>query len=191
MPLYGSDNDLQHDKKRRDREAVTGDNKKKNRRDPSYDNVQKAILPMDIWERILCFLGVPDLGRCALVSKEMSAIAKNDVLWKHHVIKLRETAFGDFFYIEPERNSSWRNHVTILHRERTLKSISFRIWFGGRDLSLYIEIVGEDLIWKMALGGCFEFKEADGTDIDNGWLVEDVPLRSYYKALTVLKERVF
>ena len=96
MPLYGSDNDLQHDKKRRDREAVTGDNKKKNRRDPSYDNVQKAILPMDIWERILCFLGVPDLGRCALVSKEMSAIAKNDVLWKHHVIKLRETAFGDF-----------------------------------------------------------------------------------------------
>ena len=195
-----------HDKKRKSEEDSTKisslvapwNGQKKSRKSPTSssnnnNNNNHEIFPIDLWENILCFLDVPDLGKCALLSKEINAMTKNDAVWESHVRKLLKNVFDGAFYLEPYLEAYYIDHLPMPLLERSLKSASFRLWFEEWETPHYgaLRLLTKK---KAAVRGCF--KKTDGTKIKIGdntmmsggepdesyrWLVEDVPLCIYYK----------
>ena len=211
----------QHDKKRRNNNitfgTAFGNNQKKSRRgDRNNDNDQTSAagpsqrheLPIDLWPSILSFLDVPDLGSCAKVSKELSAIAQKDTVWEHHLKKLLRTVFEGAIFLVPKQAmyldpKIWTGHPHLPKPllERPLTSTNFSLWYREwRELKFdewknppcFTKIDGEEyrLHFKAAVGGSYQEEEpmdirqsvrGGGFGRGNRWLAEDVPLRLYYR----------
>jgi len=214
MPV--PDKDLQqHDKKRRHNKNIADCNchKRKSRRrynDPSAAG-RPYELPVDLWKQILCFLDVPDLGSCALVSKEISAVTKHDTVWEHHLRKLLRVVFDGAIFLVPKQargrgfGTTSKPQIRIHENlpkpllERPLKSTNFGLWYGEwREISKrFTKIDGKDyrVHYKAAVGGLDKSYRGVNwryyvdkrmmalTELcpDGSWFVEDVPLRTYYR----------
>lgn len=80
-------------------------------------------------QRIFEFLDVPDLGRCARVSREFQTISYTDDVWKGKLRKLLVKLLDGAFYSEPKERSFWvLNHAPIKISGRPLRSTNFYTW---------------------------------------------------------------
>ena len=157
-------------------------------------------IPLDVWRHILGYLDVPQLGKCAQVSKELQNLAMMDEIWENHLRKLLRLLFDGAFYIEPKHRRVWvPDHVPIPISKRPLQSTNFYAWYREWISDEYsIKYHGEDChrSWyvcnKTAVTGRYVGPDRIEIDIVHmsgspeerelcPWLFQDVPLRTYYK----------
>jgi len=160
-------------------------------------------LPIEIWEQIVCYFDVIDLGKCVLVSKQMNALAKIDAAWEPYLRKLLRKFDGAFHFTHPDdqRRSKmvWTGYEYLPTplSERPLESTNFRLWFVEWEEVPSLARINGEAGWKKGkysiVRGCY--KKEDGTEIEirdmassesdpeesYRWLMEDVPLRTYYE----------
>jgi hypothetical protein len=146
-----------------------------------------AALGINLWDKIVCYLDIPTLGKCAQVSKQMKAAATKDPAWEHHLKKLLRLVFDGAFFFEPKERAHMRNQTPVLLSKRPLKSTNFRSWYMEWNTAPVMYYT----MRKTAVMG--EYKGSDGEKIDicdmaggeeeesYHWLVHDVPLQSFYK----------
>jgi len=141
--------------------------------------------PSLLSNHVFCFLDIPTLGSCAQVSKDFRAAAMKDAVWESHLVLLFEKVFDRAFSIEPNERQHQRAPVPISKRH-PLKSTTFREWYTewcSPPLLYYTlkstAVQGHHI--NPDNGQEISIDDMTGNETFYHWLVEDVPLRTFYK----------
>jgi len=147
-----------------------------------FSDAAAGGLPMQIWDHVVGFLDIPELGTCARVSNGLHAAVMKDATWEVHVKKLLQKLFDGAFYIEPKERSDWVNHCPVPISMRPLKSTNFRSWYTEWTSPFMVNFHGEPRCrtWYMFISTAVSAPLPRGGQ-GCRWLFQDVPLRSYFK----------
>jgi len=156
--------------------------------EPEATTVFAAVLSdpsLILSNRVFCFLDIPTLGSCAQVSKGFQTAAMKDAVWESHLVLLLEKVFDSAFSVEPKERQYQRAPVPISKR-RPLKSTAFRKWYMewcSPPLLHYTlkstAVMGHHI--NSDNGQEISIDDMTGDETFYHWLVEDVPLRTFYK----------
>ena len=189
------------------KQAVCTNSSNDNEKDKNGRDLEEASLggfPVGVWENVVGFLDIPELGVCSQVCKTLQKVCTKDTVWEGHLKKLLQIVFdsGSAFRIEPKMRTYWEGHLPVPpHKRLPLKSTDFRAWYkewiGGEEIFLPDHDESRALIYDLLCGsairGKYSFFDGNRTQRvvlehltgEEGefcrWLFEDVPLRTYYK----------